>query len=98
MLPQLGPGAPSGDSSIERGDQIDQISPALAYAKRQQIRTVHRRDGIDDFRLLKGATSMVACDKESPRACMIPERGTGLGGFGDNEAHGKTLPCHRVCE
>jgi M-phase inducer tyrosine phosphatase len=41
---------------------------------------------------------MVACDKESPRAQMVPEGGTGLGGFGDNEAHGKVLPCHRVRE
>jgi M-phase inducer tyrosine phosphatase len=22
----------------------------------------------------------------------------GLGGFGDNEAHGKVLPCHKVTE
>jgi len=95
MLPQLGPGTPSGESSIEHGDES---SPALAYAKRQQIRTIRRRDGTDDFRSLKGATSMVARDKESPRARMIPERGTGLGGFGDNEAQGKTLPCHRVRE
>jgi len=95
MLPQLGPGTPSGESSMEHGDES---SPALAYAKRQQIRTIRRRDGTDDFRSLKGATSMVARDKESPRARMIPERGTGLGGFGDNEAHGKILPCHRVRE
>ena len=40
---------------------------------------------------------MVARNKESPRAHVIPEWGTGLGGFGD-EAHGKILPCHRVRE
>ena len=96
MLPQLGPKThSSGDSSIDHGDES---SPALAYAKRQQIRTIRRRDGTDDFRSLKGATAMVARDKESPRARLIPQWGTGLGGFGDNEAHGKILPCHRVRE
>jgi M-phase inducer tyrosine phosphatase len=96
MLPPLGLGTrSSGESSIEHGDES---SPALAYAKRQQIRTIRRRDGTDDFRSLKGATSMVVRDKESPRARMIPEWGMGLGGFGDNEAHGKILPCHRVRE
>jgi M-phase inducer tyrosine phosphatase len=96
MLPQFGPNMRSpGESSIDHGDEN---SPALAYAKRQQIRTIRRRDGTDDFRSLKGATAMVARDKESPRARMIPQWGTGLGGFGDNEAHGKILPCHRVRE
>jgi M-phase inducer tyrosine phosphatase len=96
MLPQLGPKThSSGESSIDHGDES---SPALAYAKRQQIRTIRRRDGTDDFRSLKGATAMVARDKESPRVRMIPQWGTGLGGFGDNEAHGKILPCHRVRE
>lgn len=80
---------------MEHGDES---SPALAYAKRQQIRTIRRRDGTDDFRSLKGATSMIARDQESPRARMTPEWSTGLGGFGDNEAHGKILPCHRVRE
>jgi M-phase inducer tyrosine phosphatase len=92
MLPPPGPSTrSSNESSIEYGDES---SPALAYAKRQQIRTIHRRDGTDNFRCLKGVTSMVARDKESPRARMVPEWGTGLGGFGDNEAHGKVLPCH----
>ena len=96
MLPQPGLGTrPSGDSSFEGGEES---SPAQAYAKRQQIRTIRRRDGTDDFRSLKGATAMVARDKESPRARKITEWGTGLGGFGDNEAHGKILPCHRVRE
>ena len=94
MLPQLGPKMHSpGELSIDHGDES---SPALAYAKRQQIRTIRRRDGTDDFRSLKGATALVARDKESPRA--VPQWGTGLGGFGDNEAHGKVLPCHRVRE
>ncbi len=95
MLPQLGSNTRPSDGSINHGDES---SPALAYAKRQQIRTIRRRDGTDDFRSLKGATAMVARDKESPRARMIPQWGTGLGGFGDNEAHGKILPCHRVRE
>ncbi len=96
MLPQLGLNThSSGEPSADYGDES---SPALAYAKRQQIRTIRRRDGTDDFRSLKGATAMVARDKESPRARMIPQWGTGLGGFGDNEAHGKILPCHRVRE
>lgn len=95
MLPQLGPKThSSGESSINHADES---SPALAYAKRQQVRTIRRRDGTDDFRSLKGATAMVARDKESPRARLI-QWGTGLGGFGDNEAHGKILPCHRVRE
>ena len=96
MLPQLGPKTRSpGESSIGHDEES---SPALAYAKRQQIRTIRRRDGTDDFRSLTGATAMLARDKESPRARMTPQWGTGLGGFGDNEAHGKILPCHRVRE
>lgn len=94
MLPQLGPAMrDSGGSSAEHEGES---SPALAYAKRQQIRTIRRRDGTDDFRSLRGATAMIARDKESPRARMVPECGTGLGGFGDHEAHGKILPCNRV--
>jgi M-phase inducer tyrosine phosphatase len=95
MLPQLEPTSSSGQPPFEHDDES---SAALAYAKRQQIRTIRRRDGTDDFRSLKGATAMVARDNESPRARMIPEWGTGLGGFGDNEAYGKILPCHRVRE
>ena len=96
MLPQPGLCThPSGGSSFEGGEES---SPAQAYAKRQQVRTIRRRDGTDDFRSLKGATAMVARDKESPHARKIPDRGTGLGGFGDNEAHGKVLPCRRVRE
>ncbi|KAI0288394.1 hypothetical protein B0F90DRAFT_1812776 [Multifurca ochricompacta] len=85
----------SGDSSFECGGGS---SPDPPYAKRQQVRTIRRRDGTDDFRSLTSATAMVKRDKESPRTRMIPEWGIGLGGFGDNEAHGKILPCHRVRE
>ncbi|KAI0317858.1 hypothetical protein OF83DRAFT_1163716 [Amylostereum chailletii] len=72
----------SDESSFEQGD-----SPAAAYAKRQQTKTLRRRDGTEDFRPLTGAPTIRA----SPR-------GLGLGGFGDNEAAGKILPCHRVRE
>ncbi|KAI0059081.1 hypothetical protein BV25DRAFT_1167038 [Artomyces pyxidatus] len=85
----------SEDSSFEQGES----SPAQAYAKRQQIKTIRRRDGTDDFRPLTGVSAMVQRDKaESPKVRASPEYGPGLGGFGDNEAHGKVLPCHRVRE
>jgi M-phase inducer tyrosine phosphatase len=74
-------------------DGPDMSSPAQAYAKRQQIKTIRRCDGTDDFRPLTGATAMVM--KESPSARFMA---AGLPGFGDNEAHGKILPCHRVTE
>ena len=85
MLPQLGPKThSSGESSIDCGDES---SPALAYTKWQQVRTIRRRDGTDDLRshlreLLWSRTT--TCTNYTP----------GLGGFGDNEAHGKILPCH----
>lgn len=74
-------------------DGPDMSSPAQAYARRQQIKTIRRCDGTDDFRPLTGATAMVM--KESPSARFMA---AGLPGFGDNEAHGKILPCHRVTE
>lgn len=104
----------SFDSSAEMS------SPAQAYAKRQQVKTIRRCDGTEDFRSGTGATSMVRRDSEAmmkglrrteareDRAVVEPvvaERDTprskylsGLGSFGDNEAHGKILPCHRVRE
>ena len=90
MLPVGGLGEPySEESSFEQGEMS---SPAAAYSKRQQMKTIRRCDGTDDFRPLTGATAMVRRDREeSPR-------GAGLAGFGDNEAHGKILPCHRVRE
>ncbi|KAF9264735.1 hypothetical protein L218DRAFT_861968 [Marasmius fiardii PR-910] len=72
---------------------LDMSSPAQAYAKRQQMKTIRRCDGTDDFRPLTGATAMVM--KESPSSKFM---GPGMPGFGDNEAHGKALPCHRVSE
>lgn len=96
MLPEHRLGAhPSGESTSERNEEC---SPALAYAQRHKVRTIRRRDGTDDFRSLTGATAMVVRDKESPRARMVPQWGVGLNGFGDNEAFGKILPCHRVRE
>lgn len=100
-------------SSSRDSDVLDTSSPALAYAKRQQVKTIRRCDGTDDFRSVTGATAMLKRDSEMRRGRksdegVVLERntprskylnaGTGLGGFGDNEAHGKILPCHRVKE
>ena len=104
----------SFDSSAEMS------SPAQAYARRQQVKTIRRCDGTEDFRSGTGATSMVRRDTEAmmkglrrtearedrpAREPVVAERDTprskylsGLGSFGDNEAHGKILPCHRVRE
>lgn len=69
-------------------------SPAQAYAKRQQVKTIRRCDGTEDFRPLTGATALSKRDMErSPSAKMMSP---GMPGFGDNEACGKILPCHRV--
>lgn len=81
-------------------DLSDASSPAQAYSKRQQVRTLRRCDGSESLRSISGASAMVA--RESPgrlmgsplSKCIAP----GLGGFGDNEAHGKILPCHKVTE
>lgn len=74
-------------------DGQDMSSPAQAYSKRQQVKTIRRCDGTEDFRPLTGVTAMV--QNESPSAKFMA---AGLPGFGDNEAHGKVLPCHRVTE
>lgn len=74
-------------------DGPDMSSPAQAYAKRQQIKTIRRCDGTDDFRPLTGATAMKM--NESPSSRFVA---AGMPGFGDNEAHGKILACHRVTE
>ncbi|KAJ6496522.1 hypothetical protein C8R47DRAFT_1175933 [Mycena vitilis] len=78
----------SDDSSFE-----GMSSPAQAYAKRQQVKTIRRCDGTDDFRPLTGATAMV--HNESPSAKFLS---AGMPGFGDNESAGKLLPCHRVTD
>ncbi|KAH9923967.1 uncharacterized protein BXZ73DRAFT_50702 [Epithele typhae] len=106
----------SSEASFE--EDLGMSSPAQAYAKRQQMKTIRRCDGADDFPPT-GATALTKCDNEvlstsgrsrrhsdendqsrsgaerdTPRSKYL----TGLGGFGDNEAHGKILPCHRVRE
>ncbi|KAI0695417.1 hypothetical protein C8T65DRAFT_743986 [Cerioporus squamosus] len=109
----------SSESSFDHDP--DMSSPAQAYAKRQQVKTIRRCDGTDDFRPLTGATALMKRDTEiiasrglrrseerADRASTVADRdtprskylnaGPGLGGFGDNEAHGKILPCHRVRE
>ncbi|KAG5640207.1 hypothetical protein DXG03_000576 [Asterophora parasitica] len=66
-------------------------SPAQAYSKRQQGKTLRRCDGTEDFRRAATTTTM------SPSSSRLMTA-TGLPGFGDNEALGKILPCHRVRE
>ncbi|KAJ3733062.1 hypothetical protein DFJ43DRAFT_1038888 [Lentinula guzmanii] len=85
-------GESSGDSSFDMS--ADMSSPAQAYAKRQQMKTIRRCDGTDDFRPLTGATAMIM--NESPSAKFMVAGG--MPGFGDNETHGKILPCHRVAD
>ncbi|KAI0637357.1 hypothetical protein C8Q77DRAFT_1051420 [Trametes polyzona] len=109
----------SEDTSFDQDPEMS--SPAQAYAKRQQVKTIRRCDGTDDFRPLTGATALMKRDTEilsgrglrrseerEERGHTVAERdtprskylnaGPGLGGFGDNEAAGKILPCHRVRE
>ncbi|THH33017.1 hypothetical protein EUX98_g1218 [Antrodiella citrinella] len=111
----------SSEDGSSFNHEADMSSPAQAYAKRQQVKTIRRCDGTDDFRPLTGASALVSRDndakqrglrrteerveratsgdRDTPRSkylCTNP--GSGLGGFGDNEAFGKLLPCHRVKE
>jgi M-phase inducer tyrosine phosphatase len=90
------PDSPSDDSySLELPD----TSPAQAYMKRQQSKTLRRCDGSDNLRPMLRETHAKECgprqalNENSPNTArwMMP-------GFGDNEAHGKILPCHRVKE
>lgn len=88
MLPHHGV-----EMSDESFDGPDMSSPAQAYMKRQQTKTLRRRDGTEDFRPLTGASPVVNKEiLESPSAKFM------LPGFGDNESLGKILPCHRVRE
>ncbi|KAF9533474.1 hypothetical protein CPB83DRAFT_889977 [Crepidotus variabilis] len=73
----------------------DMSSPAQAYSKRQQVKTIRRCDGTEDFRPLTGVTAL-AMKESSPSSKLMAAQG--LPGFGDNEKHGKILPCHRVTE
>ena len=90
------PPGPEGSSDEGSFDGPDMSSPAQAYSKRQSAKTIRRCDGTDDFRPLTGAAVTVSRGrKESPSAKFLS---AGIPGFGDNEAHGKVLPCHRVRE
>ncbi|TFK72168.1 hypothetical protein BDN72DRAFT_763651 [Pluteus cervinus] len=88
--------APSGfpdlSSPESSFDGPDMSSPAQAYAKRQQVRTIRRCDGTEDFRPLTAVPSTV---RDSPSSRLIS---SGLPGFGDKEQSDKILPCHRVRE
>jgi M-phase inducer tyrosine phosphatase len=96
LLPPTGFGTIEQYSDESSFDGPDMSSPAQAYAKRQHVKTIRRCDGTDDFRPLRGVTAMVERDiQESPSSRFMA---AGLPGFGDNEAHGKVLPCHRVKE
>jgi len=77
-------------------DGPDMSSPAQAYAKRQHVKTIRRRDGTEDFRPLTGISPAKPVHSvDSPSAKFMS---AGLPGFGDNETMGKILPCHRVRE
>lgn len=104
------------DASESMDSVADISSPAAAYAKRKEVKTIRRCDGTDDFRSITGATAMLKRDNElraasrksdehvpmerdTPRSKYLSAAGArapGLGGFGDSEANGKILPCHRV--
>lgn len=93
MLPVTGVEHHLSDESSFDGP--DMSSPAQAYAQRQQVKTIRRRDGTEDFRPLTGIPMAIRAHVESPSAKFM--RG-GIPGFGDNETIGKILPCHRVRE
>ncbi|KDQ59534.1 hypothetical protein JAAARDRAFT_56545 [Jaapia argillacea MUCL 33604] len=96
MLPPNFPSLANESFSSESSFEPDMSSPAQAYAKRQNMKTIRRCDGTEDFRPLTGATAVMKRDlQESPSAKFM---GAGMPGFGDNEMHGKILPCHRVRE
>jgi M-phase inducer tyrosine phosphatase len=101
MLPPTAlnvPASPSDEGSSF--DLPDMSSPAQAYTKRQQTKTLRRCDGSDNLRPMpthRGTPSK----ENSPRQLFnenSPSARWLMPGFGDNEAHGKILPCHRVKE
>ncbi|PPQ99928.1 hypothetical protein CVT24_009563 [Panaeolus cyanescens] len=83
-----------GSSISFDGEGPDMSSPAQAYSRRQQVKTIRRCDGTEDFRPLTGTSAMATRESPSTARFLAP----GLPGFGDNEKHGKILPCHRVTE
>lgn len=84
----------SGDESSFDVSQDMMSSPAHAVARRAAGRALRRVDGSDNIRS-PGPRSAgpVLHVQESPSARYLRP---GMPGFGDNEAHGKILPCHRV--
>lgn len=97
LPPSLASDQITEDSSF---DGPDQSSPAQAYAKRHQGKTLRRRDGSESLRSITHPSPMAV--RDSPGRLMASPMSKymapGLGGFGDNEAHGKILPCHKVTE
>ncbi|KAH6919017.1 tyrosine phosphatase [Coprinopsis sp. MPI-PUGE-AT-0042] len=94
------PDADDADPESSFDVSADMSSPAQAYAKRQSVKTIRRCDGTEDFRPLTGVVSSMGMGntpgvRDSPSSKFMAP---GLPGFGDNEAHGKILPCHRVTE
>ena len=100
---------PSSDEGDSYDHSVENSSPAAqAFAKRQAMKTLRRRDGTDDFRPLTALRQHdVSVKAPSPLRHEATLSGvhespstrwfnTGLPGFGDNEAHGKVLPCERV--
>ena len=99
MLPPNIVDIPSSPLDEESFDSIE-ASPAQAYMKRQQNKTLRRCDGSDNLRPNHVTRLTPSRQTESPRNLNEPSpRSRWLApGFGDNEAHGKILPCHRVKE
>lgn len=99
MLPPNIIDIPSSPLDEESFDPIE-ASPAQAYMKRQQNKTLRRCDGSDNLRPSPVTRLTPSRQAESPRNLSEPSpRSRWLApGFGDNEAHGKILPCHRVKE
>lgn len=99
MLPPNTLDIPSSPLDEESFESIE-ASPAQAYIKRQQNKTLRRCDGSDNLRPSPVARLTPSRQTESPHNLSEPSpRSRWLAPvFGDNEAHGKILPCHRVKE
>jgi M-phase inducer tyrosine phosphatase len=99
MIPPGVVDIPSSSLDEESFDSVE-ASPAQAYMKRQKNKTLRRCDGSDNLRPDSATRLTPSRQTESPRNLNEPSpRSRWLApGFGDNEAHGKILPCHRVKE
>lgn len=69
---------------------VDMSSPAQAYTKRLQTRALRRDEEVI-------GRPVFLPPAESPASARYMQQ-SGMPGFGDNEMHGKILPCHRVKE